>query len=247
MIIKILSSKDDLRAEILELQQLAQSEGGFETVRELDLHYAVARKDQALFQKVYQGTRFPSYRKNIKQKYGEIAGSQFSRKILFSTEDDPSVAEDFNSESLDLSASSLQMLKILLSDFYRPIQLGEVFRDLYPMEYFNPNSSKDRLYKVFSRLKHELQLQSAPLEISWRGSQISWGKTKNFQLVTHTSTRSKEALSVENEELGSRFSIHDFIKSQGKSRRTCERQLDKLVKEGIVKRLRPGLFEKKAA
>jgi hypothetical protein len=245
MIIEILSSDKDLRSEIKSLQDQAQKEGGSETVRELDLYYAVARRDEALFHKVYHGTKFPAYRKKIQQRYGKTVPPRINQNFHFEADSRQSDFSEFQPDALGLSSSSLKMLSIILSDFYRPVQLGEVFRDLYPLEYFNPNTSKDRLYKTFSRLKQELQSRSAPIEIAWRGSQIAWRAKENFQLLRGRSTSPNFLQNQTDTGLQERFTVHDFIKTQGLSRRTCERQLDQMVKAGWIKRLRPGLFEKK--
>jgi hypothetical protein len=166
LIIDILRSKNECTAEVVNLQIEAQAKSEFETVRELDFYYALARQDQSLFQKVYCGTRFETYRRRMKQKYAQ--DTAFLKEFAIPFTDNPNfqgAMQNFSSSSLELSVSAEKMLKIVLSDFYRPIQLGEVFRDLYPDEYFNPNTSKDRLYKVFSRLKQELQSQDSPIDI----------------------------------------------------------------------------------
>lgn len=188
--------------------------------------------------------------KRIKGGQDNLLHDDHKKSILYErvATDEITSKQDSSLETLDFSQLSLRplgkkMLKTLLSDFYHPIQLGEMFRALYPNEHFHPVTSKDRLYKIFSYLKKEILLQSLPIAIQWSKNQIQWMPQKNFVLHYGDSSKIDSKLSSLKQNLPPRFNIHDVKKILNKSQRTCERHINILIAKGLLKRLKPGTFE----
>lgn len=146
---------------LLEVRNRALSLREWETVRNCDFHRATVLKDKALFERVYFGTPFPSLRETLFRSFGEGA-------VVPSTYD--LVSEDHSPilESVDLGevengrirGLSLKpgntvhrLLGILLSDFYKPFRTVPLHEQLFPGEFYNPDSSPQRVQKTIRRLR----------------------------------------------------------------------------------------------
>ena len=226
-------------SEVDELKSLAYKKRVFEAVRELDLYQSLATNDQNAFLKVYSGTRFSGYKKRIKNLFGYH--QSIPRRLIcqFGQKKNSAI---FNMQQLSLTPTSEQLLKIILSDYYRPIQLGEVFKELYPQEHFNPQTSMPRLYQVFRRLKLELQQAQAPFKVLWQQKQISWQPTSDFQLQIEPTEKKIELLKIST----SLFSVQQIMKEFEISKSSAYRLIDEGLSSEKIRRHGAGLFKKKA-
>jgi hypothetical protein len=59
-----------------------------------------------------------------------------------------------------------QLVEVLLRDFYSPLKLGGLFRELFPGEYFDPDSSPGRVHQLIWRARRWLESSDIPVEIS---------------------------------------------------------------------------------
>lgn len=248
-ILKLFEAKgrgERLGPDCRNLKRLAERRLSFETLREIDFYMALAAGDRELFLKVYTGTRFPDYRSRMRLLYGfnERAPSELSCRIGPPAQGAANEIVDL--ASLNLTPTSRQMLETLLSDFYRPIQIGEVYKELYPREYFAPQTALMRLYQVFRRLRLELRKRDAPLDIHWTRKQIQWCPTRSFTLqyqapdalgsAPHAADRIASSFSSEP------FSAHDVRKRLGISSASAYNLLKDAMAKKTIKRLRPGVF-----
>ena len=224
----------------------AVKSGDYETGRDLDLYEAYIKKDLMLFKKIYFGTQYASYRLKMKVLFKIKNVVKHENKFIFQTSEDNKIpVEIFQPMGLSLTPMSKLLLKIIFTDFYRPIHLGEVFRQLYPNEFFNPNSSKDRLYRVFLKLKKEVIKCEAPIDIFWKNNQIGWAYSRSFILSLEEKSVNENKSALFFSQLPDRFSIYDFKNAIGKSRRTSERWIRQWLDEKIIKKTKPGFFTKR--
>ncbi len=223
--------------EVSQLKTLAQSKRVFEAVRELDLYQAFSKHNEKDFLKVYSGTRFSGYKKRIKSFFGYSRPIPREHQCRFGEDKTTSV---FRVQQLALTKTSESLLQIILSDYYRPIQLGEVFKELYPDEHFNPQSSMPRLYQVFRRLKLELKEKQAPIKVIWQQKQISWQPQTSFILQIEPKENLIELLSMST----SIFSVEQIIQEMNVSKSSAYRLIDQAIAARKVRRQGAGVFKK---
>ena len=224
-------------AEIIEFKKLSQKMKVFEAAREIDLYTAIAEKKENSFLQVYHGTRFSGYKSRIKNLYGYEQRVPRDFMCRFGSEHTDSVV---SLNDFELTKSSKKLLTILLSDHYRPIQLGEAFKELYPDEHFNPDTSLPRLYQVFRRLKKEIQHHLIPIQLHWRQKQISWKPISSFNLHIEM-PKVKSILSAMPNSL---FSVDDVMKNFSISQSSAYRVVDEALSAKKITRRGAGIFKK---
>ncbi len=184
----ILTLFRDSKAGLGELKRLrkeAYGRGHWETVRECDAYQSIQLKDEALFLRVYFGTRHIKYRERlvkdfprpvaIPESYDWDFGSPGGRR---------SVVDLFqNRANLKFGQLKQRLLKAIVSDLYRPIRLPHLFAEVYPDEYFQVNSSPARIHEGVSELKAWLKQERIALQIS--------GKEGDYHILP-----TKESLSL---------------------------------------------------
>jgi tetratricopeptide (TPR) repeat protein len=171
-------------AETEQLRAKAISMGAWETHRDLDLHLGMSREDQPLLVKLYFGTPYRSYRRQI-EDFFRLRGWTFPNSLLWSfAESSPELSLGTTNETspqecvlniyegakngvaLVKAGQNLHRLLILLSsDLYRPISIGYVFSQLYPKEFFNPLTSPSRVFHNIKRLRNMFTENKIPIHI----------------------------------------------------------------------------------
>lgn len=232
------NKKIDLEAAA-DLREKAHKSSNFETLRELDFHQSLVTGDQELFLKVYHGTRFASYKKRMKSLFKQSVSTRQKTGILLGPNDVNHKPGSFQGN--EISGQCLKMLKILFTDHYRPLQIGELFRDLYPDEYFNPHSSAPRLYQVYRRLKDELIRLEAPLRVNWIQNQIRWQAERPF-VFEFRNKDSQTDLPLRR--LPDLFTLQELETCLKIPRRSAQRKLSQWVSKGVLRRTKLGTYKK---
>lgn len=242
-----------------ELRLFAISGRNFETLRELDYYQCLYFKRSDLYAKLYYGTRSPNYKSRVRTEFREINRNQTPKinRVLFSKLVDPKTTESQSIATIDFSKLQItskqnDLLKIIFSDFYCPIQLGEVFRRLYPHERFDPYSSVARLYACFDSLKKALHKLNLPFDIYWSNKQVGWKLESSFEyLVPKKAKLLDKPIHLKNlryrfeqlELLPAMFRIEDIEKIFEGSKRTLHRFLKDAEKSGKITRFRRGVYQ----
>ena len=152
--------------QYVDLKQLASEMASWETVRELDLHWALHFKDYTRLTHVYFGSPFKNYRQQVKQKAAAI---DFDLEKVpsydFQNADSVVIVSDANMRSIEelvlLDGESLhnwlpkKLLLVLLSDFYAPFRTGQLFSKLFDGQHYDPESSPDKVFQAVARLREQ--------------------------------------------------------------------------------------------
>jgi tetratricopeptide (TPR) repeat protein len=166
---------------ILAIRDEAKRDSYVETIRECDFFIATARKDDHGFLKVLFGTHFKTYKKRILKLYGwnkpiptkyiiELGGASFNAKC-------------FSPEEINLPRRVRQLLRLLLSDCYRPFSLAEIFSEVYQNEYFNPVTSIPKVDQLIYRLRQALAAKQIPLDVQVKKSRANLLALAPIQIV----------------------------------------------------------------
>ena len=149
------------------LRMAAEKLGNWETVRDCDFHLARKKCDVHLFQKVYFGTSSIFYRNKM---MSELENNSILRSVVQKT----MKQRDVQTWALPLNSSSLvyRLLSFLSKETYKKFSAPELFAELYPDEYFHPQSSLARISRLIQRARKILSEYRIPLILENSGHRI---------------------------------------------------------------------------
>lgn len=147
----------DARAE-------AESLGHWESCRDCDHYLATLTRDEALYQRVYFGTPYDGYRRDITAEFGDAAPPSDSY-VWRATTKEPDHVLDTREETAGGSPTLRRLLLALVSDFYHPARLAALFEALHPGEVFDPTHSANRLHQSFRLLRQWLNQHAKGITI----------------------------------------------------------------------------------
>lgn len=151
-------------AKVQKYREEAIARKHWEAVRDVDYQVAVHQKDEAALLKLYFGTPFEGFKNRILKHLtaGKIP-TQYYWKLF---KGERGIPRKFNASEIGLKPglAMYRLYQALISDFYRPLTVVELFEKTFPGEHYIPDSSEKRVYQVVSRLRRELP-KDLPLEI----------------------------------------------------------------------------------
>jgi hypothetical protein len=184
-------------AAVKAVQKKALTLDDHETVRECELFCAVATEDQNLLRKVIMGTPSEFYRHRARMLFGKpfrqlgqfvwIIGESPSAEVPSLQNGEPPF--DFNpyekrggEAALYNSPQLLALFDALSTDFYRPVHLGGLFKQIYPEEKFNPYSSPGRILQLLKRLDQWFTKHQIPLLVEFKKSEFRLNARRSVRI-----------------------------------------------------------------
>lgn len=151
-----------VRKEALEIKH-------WESVRDIDFHLAIFKKDEALLTHLYFGTPIPFFQQRIlkelptipEQYRWELSGDENAEAV--------DIAEQQKTETgdfLKIGRSMHRLYITLLSDFYRPFNVAVLLEKLFPNEYYRPGVSEFRIHNAIGNLRRWMKDNQLPISIS---------------------------------------------------------------------------------
>lgn len=136
-----------------------------EIVRELDQFALRIQFDQERFNYLLFGTNSHAFRASLCRGL-----KRFPQQSVFRL--GPSSGPCLNLRTgeidgrpvLDAGRKCHQLVNVLLRDFYRPLQLGEIFSEMFPGEHFLTTSA-NRLHQLLFRTREWIREEKLPIEI----------------------------------------------------------------------------------
>jgi tetratricopeptide (TPR) repeat protein len=206
---KAILDLDSIRKEAIQREH-------WETVRECDFYLSLSRQDQDGFLQVYFGTPFYKYRErmksqakflmNIPSKYIWYFGAAVGANRVM----DIYTGQENGVASIPVGSVLLRALGILSQDFYRPVSEGSFFAELFPDEYFNPESSSSRLSQVIHRLRDWMKEKSVPLEIETKNGSYRLVATASYGIQVLQSAKPSELNVIRLEALKLKWPYQSF-------------------------------------
>lgn len=149
---------------LLQFRREAIKRHHWESVRDADLFILKARFDQKTFDHLYFGTPMLIYRNRVQR---ETAGIP-SESYLFGSEN--GFCFDLQSgriDGIDFNPGKKihQTIAALVRDFYAPRNIGTLFAELYPNEFFDINSSPLKIGQLLWRTRQWLHENKLSAEI----------------------------------------------------------------------------------
>jgi DNA-binding winged helix-turn-helix (wHTH) protein len=192
-----------LQKEFELLRQKAETLKSWESVRDLDYQLALVLNHENLLLNVYFGTPHAAYRKRIEKIFSEKGWkipNMFFRKMsaepaerVLNVQDGKELGRQ-NSQGLKPGQMLHRLLNILATDFYKPFGIGELFSKLYPEEYFNPDSSPDRVSQAVKHLRKWFVDNEIPMDIKVEGGRYGLMATGPYALQVSKKVKSAEEI-----------------------------------------------------
>jgi len=232
-------------SELMKIRQEAVTSGSWETVRECDFFRAVTLKDRNSFLNVYFGSHFKAYKKRILKLYGWNQPLPIKCQVEILKCSSPSETFQFDPAILRMPPLVRDLLQLLISDLYRPFSLSQVFGELYPTEYFNPQTSIDKVERLGQRLRQILKSENIPLELCQeKGKYFLISHARVLINFSRIKTNSKTGVIQMVQKLKKAFQHKNFNSTEVSqhlqiSERTARRLLKQALKEHYL-HLREG-------
>jgi len=236
-----LNSEDaSIRDEYLQIRAEASKRKHPESLRDLDLYWAFICKDEGMLQRILHGTKNISYIKRAENLYdGKLRKNK--ELILNNSDNSLPVTEEKHIknifETLKEHPLQYQFLREMLSDFYRPASLGDIFQILYKDEVFNAETSPKRILNQFYSLKKNLDEIRAPIHIHKEGSSFAWTVQPHCQLHMIDlksglqSQRENPESSFLRSQINRPFSSSDVMTAMHCSLRTAQMKIKKWLEQ----------------
>lgn len=141
--------------ELMTIHQKALEQGHWETVRDCEFYRASLTGDRSTLIKLYFGTPHAEFRERILQTGLDIPetwdyADGLKPKRILDLRTGVMSSGDFHVEP---GQASHRLLIALSQDLYRPLPLLALFSRLFPGEYFNPDSSPNRVHQILKRYR----------------------------------------------------------------------------------------------
>jgi hypothetical protein len=141
-------------------------------VRDCDYYLALATSHQDLFNRLYFGTPFASFRDRLLRK----AGSSYVRPTTYLLMSDGLVkperifdlqvgTEVEGTAKLKAGQKLHLLLRGLCRDFYRPVLIGTLFGSVCPGEFYDPANATKKVDELVRRLRLWIKESEFPFEV----------------------------------------------------------------------------------
>lgn len=233
--------------DVLALREEAIKIRHWESVRDIDFHIALAKQDEALFRSLYFGTANKKFQEKILNKWRpeevpedflwQLGASKKTREFLPQidiAQGQPTEKGDF----LKVGQTMQKLYVVLLSDFYRPFSILEVFEKLFPGEYYSPGVSEFRVHQTIKRLRQWFEKNDIPLTIENVEKDYRLASTSPCVIRLHhlreVKSSSDHWLELIREKLGEEFSIRDVVPLMKVTRRRAGEVIRQAVEAGVL-------------
>lgn len=229
-------------SKIKQLKIEATNLNDWESLRQLDFFCAIATRDEQLYLHLMAGTPYRNYRDVLSRRF--IDPPQLPSSYTMSL-DGPmresvrsiyklnAQAGRFLNHNLPEGGLPHRLLMLMTKDFYRPLPVGEAFSLLYEEEYFDPESSPNRIQNIVNRLSDWFKQYDVPLAIRSNHRMLKFAPLSDIQLevVVHQSDLNRTDLRIEKLEKAVKrgwFNISQATELLGVGQRTSQRLLKEI-------------------
>lgn len=184
-------------AKLDEVEDWARRKNHWNTVRRCDKYRGIYTKNTDLLIRNYFGTPYTSFREDIlKESKGIltlpesvminlIPNAKEKGKCKGERGIDYGTGEAIGLKGITLKPDQLihRMFQSLCSDLYAPIPVADLHFKLYPGEFFNPDSSYNRVYNAIYLLREWITEYKLPLKIEQLDGNYRMTAKKDFCIL----------------------------------------------------------------
>jgi len=231
---------------LYEFKEVARENGQAEIERDSDFHLLKIRFDANRANHLYAGTPYSSYRRLMLRSFHWAEPKEdyvwgHSGETLDLREMSWKGATVFRKDSLQHRALLFQ-----LSDLYQARNVGGIFSNIYPDEYFDVDSSTLRVHQLVKRVREKIEELEIPISLELGSSGYKIRKKSldvRLRLPLMSEATLESGLALENDERLEKlrflfgqayFKIDEGAECLGLSRSTMQRYLGSLLERGLL-------------
>jgi len=230
--------------ELALLKKYAYNLKDYESVRECDYYISLYSNNKNLHTYCYVGSPFLHYRKKFKSELIEekafVKFNSEKSRYEFKSEQDKIFDIDLlisdyvstNKTQLKKSKNLSILLQSLTNDFYRPKTIHRLFTDLFPDQYWNPQSSPNLIRQLIFRFRSWANANHTNLKIT-ENSKNYFLDSKDHKIVFAKNRDINSVMSLNLNPI--EFTLAEFRQRTGLSQRSAERKIAELKKRGQIK------------
>lgn len=167
---------------LILLREQALSRRRWESVREADYYRFLLTGDESLFRHLHCGTPHAAYRDRLLRRTMLLPDESYvlgNGPAVFDVRAGTCGAETIAPPGKKIH----RLLCKLLSDFYRPAQISQLFAAVFPDEHFNVFSSPVRVHQLIFRARQALRKSGLPLRITENDGLFHFHVDKGLSLL----------------------------------------------------------------
>jgi tetratricopeptide (TPR) repeat protein len=150
-------------------RKAALEQSHFETLRDLDFYELKVKFSESIYGRLYCGTPFVAYRSKLLR---EFSAHNPPQSYIFGEPGKPvldidSMAFESGESVLEITPQLQQTFKAVWSDLYRPRSVGSLFEKIFTGEYFDINSSPNRVHRLVARLRAWLKIHDVAVSVEF--------------------------------------------------------------------------------
>lgn len=164
--------------ELLSVSQIANTHSMWEIARDCETRFAFLTKNPIFLKRVFYGTPWEKFRERIYKKFKDEVNFTTTFDMWLYPYNEESNKEKTEPQfvidteegtigklSLKKASLSHRLIRVLVSDLYRPHSIGGMFSKLFEDESFDIATSPNRIYRAISELRELIEIEKIPLEI----------------------------------------------------------------------------------
>ncbi len=156
------------KTEVMEFIARAEDLNHFHSVREILFYWGLLNNDLLLLEKIYFSTPYQSYREMIESRTGisfNLPSCDWNGQFFSHSSQQVMDLTRSPFKGINFSNQEFILLKALCENILEPQSISSLFYNVYPEEYFDPEYSPAKTYKVLQRLRTKLSSLSPSLPI----------------------------------------------------------------------------------
>ncbi len=151
---------------LMSFRKIAEKERHWASVREADLFSILIQFDQKTFDRLYYGTPSSGYKERLCRMTGRSPSHEFFLGVGRSKFCLDLESGEIESGQVDGPCHKvLQLLRAIVKDLYAPLNVAQIFSQVYPQEYYNLSSSPIKIRQLLFRTRKWLITNSVPMEV----------------------------------------------------------------------------------
>jgi tetratricopeptide (TPR) repeat protein len=156
-------------SKLMTAREAAKERNHFETLRDLDFYELKVRFSSDVYSRLFCGTPYEAYREKLLREFKNLApedpvcllGSPGAPVLDVDT-----MTVDYG-EPPSITPQLLQTFRAVWADLYRPRSVGSLFEKIFAGEYFDINSSPNRVHRLVARLRAWLKIHDMPVSVEF--------------------------------------------------------------------------------
>lgn len=214
-----------------KLRVKARKVGHWETIRDLDYRQVQKMRDRNLYAKLHWGTPHAAFRLRLQElaiplgedlALGPSTGRQQRERWLNPWDE------------LGIGSLNERLFRALMSDLYRPLNMGEIFEKTHPDERFNPDTSPARIRRGLQRLQKWLKSRDWGISVITRKG--AFGLAFHQPIILRVPSSPLEVEQLKEAFGDAWFSRQAVQKHLQMSERTARRFLSQMVDKNLLEK-----------